>query len=132
MAEFPLIPKDYLTTSFLNELKQYIDDKAAEGGGGGGENNDFIVTAQYTDKWKITSHTVAEITNAILSGKRVYVKCHYPGGDLGAESYEEQLVISYSMGDSDFPEKFFNTSGGGIIASAWTEDTDDGYFYGDS
>lgn len=106
MAEFPGIPKDYLTVSFLQQLKEYIDDKAAEGGGGGGGGDcnlfPVTITVDY-DNPRPDGHypftadkTFAELAEVVDAGKMLLIKedygtflemnvpsgvCHEPGSD---------------------------------------------------
>lgn len=126
MAEFPGIPKDYLTVSFLQQLKEYIDDKAAEGGGGGGGSSGLVVNIteeevpgedysllQADKTWK-------EIWDAAESGASIIV--HVPESE-GRGIHE--MYIPWRNVGKDGGEYFFTFYVGSEVYC--TTDSPDGY-----
>lgn len=104
MAEFPGIPKDYLTVSFLQQLKEYIDDKAAEGGGGGGGGGSGLVvnvTEEEETHDLVCDKTWQEMWDVAESGSCIIV--HLPNSiEWGlVEMYEPWTSITPGA-DSDY------------------------------
>ena len=123
MAEFPLIPKDYLTTSFLAELKQYIDDKAAEGGGGAGSSGLVVnITEEEGTHDLVADKTWQEMWDAAEAGG--YITVHVPA----SETYEtdESYTMWTSVG-TDGVDYFFDFNTYWNAPKSLTADSADGY-----
>ena len=101
MAEFPSVPKDYLTTSFLAELKAYIDEKASEGGGGGGGSSALVVNATVTEHTATLDKTWQEIWDALDSGRPAYLKFPYNEWFGWVDSIVTGIQLQYMEDEGD-------------------------------
>lgn len=125
MAEFPGIPKDYLTFSFLQQLKEYIDDKAAGGGGGGGGGSSGMVVNVTEEEGTgdlVCDKTWQEMWDAAASGSCIIV--HLPN------SVEWGLYETYAPWTSITPvaeEGYFLFVSLNGDVSDFVAETQDGY-----
>lgn len=107
------MPKDYLTTSFLAELKAYIDDKAAEGGGGGGGGSSgLVVNAVYDEQTEITTldKTWNEIKNAVASGEPTYIFWYTDETEYNYRSVVDVKTIMGSYVITTYEEEYVANS----------------------